>query len=140
MEEEEEDASDDDDGGLLVEYPGSEPHREADFSPAFPISQFPMRRFSDFIRESDADDADGSDEEEDEVRLVDFNLPSPVNNQATAPEAEAAVEEESDADGEVDLEAELEDDLAAELENELRQANSGQDADAGSESEVSEED
>ncbi|KAF6799479.1 ELL-associated factor [Colletotrichum sojae] len=126
---------DDDDGGLQIEYPDAHKNRSTDFSPAFPAKAIGMRSFSDFLRDSEADDADGESEEERDFGA--FNLPSPVNNQARHQQDEDADADQMEIDSEPDFEDALEDDLEAELEKELEAANSG---DAGEESEVSEED
>jgi hypothetical protein len=141
---------DDDDGGLTIEYPDSGPnHRPTDFSPAFP-TQMNIRRFSDFVRESEADDADAEFEEDEErdLDLEGFKLPSPMNqrlqNHPEVMEVDARGEEDDEeeqddggADLEADFEDDLENDLEAELENAFQQQGSG---DTDAESEVSEED
>lgn len=126
-----EEEEDDDDGGLLVEYPGADNSKKADFSPAFPT----QRRFDDYMdqRESDADDADGESDDEPDME---FKLPSPVNRQETPVAPTTEVQEEDDDD---DLEADLEN----ELENAFEDlANSQEDTHVGGgdESEISEED
>ena len=129
VESEEED--DDDDGGLLIEFPeGDAPtsrfNQTTDFSPAFPV-----RRFSEFVREGEDDqddDADGEeefdipdipedDEEEEDEPMGTFKLPSPVGQQN---------QQEDPADDDEDIE-----DLEAALEKEFAM---------DSESSVSEED
>ncbi|TDZ34237.1 hypothetical protein C8035_v009683 [Colletotrichum spinosum] len=131
-----EDEDDDDDFGLTIEYPDENKNKKADFSPAFPAQGVTIRRFSDFLRDSEADDADGESDLEEERDFA-FNLPSPVNNQARAGQQhQEAEQEQMDVDSEPDFEDVLEDDLEAELEKELEAANSGD----AEESEVSEED
>ncbi|KAF4929371.1 hypothetical protein CGCVW01_v001456 [Colletotrichum viniferum] len=136
----EEDDDDDDDFGLTIEYPDENKNKKTDFSPAFPSQGINIRRFSDFLRDSEADDADG-ESDNDEVPFPDFNLPSPVNNQVRQQQQqhheEVEVEhDQMEMDSEPDFEDALEDDLEAELEKELEAANSGD----AEESEVSEED
>lgn len=145
-----EDEDDDDFGGLTVEYPDDPPSRGGgggDFSPAFAANKITMRPFSEFLRDSEADDADGeSDPEEDEG----FKLPSPVGGaqQQLHGDDDEEMEDEQlyrDAGGQQDRmdvdspgEADQDEmDLEADLEAALEAANSG---DAGEESEVSEED
>ncbi|KAF9879422.1 ell-associated factor [Colletotrichum karsti] len=130
----EEDDDDDDDFGLTIEYPDENKNKKTDFSPAFPSQGINIRRFSDFLRDSEADDADG-ESDPDEVPF-DFNLPSPVNNQQRHQEEAEPDADQMDMDSEPDFEDALEDDLEAELEKELEAANSGD----AEESEVSEED
>ncbi|KAL0937557.1 ell-associated factor [Colletotrichum truncatum] len=131
----EEEEDDDDDFGLTIEYPDENKNKKTDFSPAFPSQGINIRRFSDFLRDSEADDADG--ESDLDEAPFDFNLPSPVNNQARPRQEEAEAEpEQMEVDSEPDFEDALEDDLEAELEKELEAANSGD----AEESEVSEED
>ncbi|KAG6010116.1 hypothetical protein E4U21_000150 [Claviceps maximensis] len=141
----EEDEDDDDDGGLLIEYPGGDAARLADFSPAFP----PPRRFDDFMdqRDSGAEDADG--ESDDDEPDMDFKLPSPVNHQlgssnpvsaATAPGLTAdhyqyaAVEVPRDEEVSMN---DMEDDLEKDMEMAFEDMNNTPD---GDESEISEED
>ncbi|KAG5939976.1 hypothetical protein E4U59_002752 [Claviceps monticola] len=143
--EDEEDDDDDDDGGLLIEYPGGDTAKHADFSPAFP----PPRRFDDFMdqRESEGDDADAEGDDEPDM---DFKLPSPINNHVLPPvstepmveaqdeyeyedEDEDEDEGEAEADGLNDMEADLEKDMEMAFED----IKNSPDAD---ESEISEED
>ncbi|ROT34757.1 hypothetical protein SODALDRAFT_321414 [Sodiomyces alkalinus F11] len=164
QEEDEDDDEDDEDIGLTIEYPDEPPRSRggggADFSPAFPAQRLTVRRFSEFLRDSEADDADGESEPEEDG----FKLPSPVNNRHAPYHHAGDDNEEDDEDEEdefedvhvapaggqqqhqrhqaeqMDVDAGVEDelDLEAELEDALEQAaNSG---DAGEESEVSEED
>ncbi|KAM0273944.1 hypothetical protein ACHAQH_008116 [Verticillium albo-atrum] len=163
-EDEDEDEDDDDDFGLTVEYP-DEPSKARDgteFSPAFPAQKIAFRRFSEFLRDSEADDADGESDQEEDRGLDGFKLPSPVNNEGQqqqqqqqqyedsedeeynqmfedvdrAPPPQQQMEVHSDAGPTHDDDDDM--DLEAELEDALEQAaNSG---DAGEESEVSEED
>ncbi|KAG6227890.1 hypothetical protein E4U23_006370 [Claviceps purpurea] len=151
--EDEEDDDDDDDGGLLIEYPGGDTAKHADFSPAFP----PPRRFDDFMdqRESEGDDADAEGDDEPDM---DFKLPSPVNNHVLPPvstepmveaqdEYEYEYEDEDEEEGEVEGEGEGEaeadglNDMEADLEKDMEMAfediKNSPDAD---ESEISEED
>ncbi|KAK1731610.1 RNA polymerase II transcription elongation factor-domain-containing protein [Colletotrichum acutatum] len=136
-----EDDDDDDDFGLTIEYPDEQKNKRADFSPAF-APNIQVRSFSDFLRDSEADDADGESDLE-ERDFANFNLPSPMNGQQRQQQqhhdqdedAEGEVEQ-MDVDSEPDFEDALEDDLEAELEKELEAANSGD----AEESEVSEED
>ncbi|KAM0333444.1 hypothetical protein ACHAQA_002106 [Verticillium albo-atrum] len=162
LEEDEED-EDDDDFGLTIEYP-DEPTKAREgheFSPAFPAQKIAFRRFSEFLRDSEADDADGESDQEEERGLDGFKLPSPVNegaNQQQQPPQEQQQQQYEDSEDE-EYDQMFEDvdrghaqpppqpqqmdddddmDLEAELEDALEQAaNSG---DAGEESEVSEED
>ncbi|EXF76756.1 ELL-associated factor [Colletotrichum fioriniae PJ7] len=138
----EEEDDDDDDFGLTIEYPDEQKNKRADFSPAF-APNIQVRSFSDFLRDSEADDADGESDLE-ERDFANFNLPSPMNGQQRQQQqhhhdqdedAEGEVEQ-MDVDSEPDFEDALEDDLEAELEKELEAANSGD----AEESEVSEED
>ncbi|OHF03440.1 ELL-associated factor [Colletotrichum orchidophilum] len=136
----EEEEDDDDDFGLTIEYPDEHKNKKPDFSPAF-APNIQVRSFSDFLRDSEADDADGESDLE-ERDFANFNLPSPMNGQAQRQQhhdqdedAEGEVEQ-MDVDSEPDFEDALEDDLEAELEKELEAANSGD----AEESEVSEED
>ncbi|KAG5986096.1 hypothetical protein E4U43_005668 [Claviceps pusilla] len=144
--EDEEEEDDDDDGGLLIEYPGGDAAKQADFSPAFP----PPRRFDDFMdqRDSEADDADGESDDEPDM---DFKLPSPVNNHlASSHSATVAAEsmmdyhrhaaaeaqdddDDDDEDGMNDMEDDLEKDMEMAFED---MANTP----GGDESEISEED
>ncbi|OLN96369.1 hypothetical protein CCHL11_00623 [Colletotrichum chlorophyti] len=136
---EDEDEDDDDDFGLTIEYPDeNKNNKKADFSPAFPAQGINIRRFSDFLRDSEADDADGESDLEEERDFANFNLPSPMNNQAQRQQQQhqEAEAEQMEVDSEPDFEDALEDDLEAELEKELEAANSGD----AEESEVSEED
>ncbi|KAK2060923.1 hypothetical protein LY76DRAFT_568016 [Colletotrichum caudatum] len=138
---------DDDDFGLTIEYPDEHKNKKADFSPAF-APNIQVRSFSDFLRDSEADDADGESDLE-ERDFANFNLPSPMNGQAQQQEHhhqhhfhnDQYHDQDDDADqmevdSEPDFEDALEDDLEAELEKELEAANSGD----AEESEVSEED
>ncbi|KAK0381310.1 ELL-associated factor [Colletotrichum limetticola] len=137
----EEEDDDDDDFGLTIEYPDEQKNKRADFSPAF-APNIQVRSFSDFLRDSEADDADGESDLE-ERDFANFNLPSPMNGQQRQQQhhhdqdedAEGEVEQ-MEVDSEPDFEDALEDDLEAELEKELEAANSGD----AEESEVSEED
>ncbi|KAG6029202.1 hypothetical protein E4U19_001114 [Claviceps sp. Clav32 group G5] len=151
--EDEEDDDDDDDGGLLIEYPGGETAKHADFSPAFP----PPRRFDDFMdqRESEGDDADAEGDDEPDM---DFKLPSPVNNHVPPPvstepmveeqdeyeyeyeyedEGEGEVEGEGEGEGEADGLNDMEADLEKDMEMAFEDIKNSPDAD---ESEISEED
>lgn len=134
----EDEDDDDDDGGLQIEYPDAHKNKKTDFSPAFPAQAINMRSFSDFLRDSEADDADGESDHEEERDFAAFNLPSPVNNQARQQQQQEddADADQMEVDSEPDFEDALEDDLEAELEKELEAANSGD----AEESEVSEED
>ncbi|WYZ39287.1 hypothetical protein EsH8_III_001201 [Colletotrichum jinshuiense] len=136
----EEEDDDDDDFGLTIEYPDENKNKKPDFSPAFPSQGINIRRFSDFLRDSEADDADGESDLEEERDFANFNLPSPMNGQVQRQqqqEEEKEVDlEQMEVDSEPDFEDALEDDLEAELEKELEAANSGD----AEESEVSEED
>ncbi|KAK2032974.1 hypothetical protein LX32DRAFT_140324 [Colletotrichum zoysiae] len=142
-----EEDDDDDDFGLTIEYPDEHKNKRADFSPAF-APNIQVRSFSDFLRDSEADDADGESDLE-ERDFANFNLPSPMNGQAQQQEHnhqhhfhnDQYHDQDDDADqmevdSEPDFEDALEDDLEAELEKELEAANSGD----AEESEVSEED
>ncbi|KAK1590880.1 RNA polymerase II transcription elongation factor-domain-containing protein [Colletotrichum navitas] len=142
-----EEDDDDDDFGLTIEYPDEHKNKKADFSPAF-APNIQVRSFSDFLRDSEADDADGESDLE-ERDLANFNLPSPMNGQAQQQEHQQHHHfhndqyqdqdddaEQMEVDSEPDFEDALEDDLEAELEKELEAANSGD----AEESEVSEED
>jgi hypothetical protein len=155
-----EEEEEDDDFGLTIEYP-DDPSSNArsggggggDFSPAFPAKKITMRRFSEFLRDSEADDADGeSDPEEDDGGSGAFKLPSPVNGQPQYGghheeeeedeqlyrDAGAAQHDRMDVDSPEDADADQDEmDLEADLEAALEAADSG---DAGEESEVSEED
>lgn len=116
---------------MLVEYPGAEPNRQNDFSPAFPDNTFPLRRFSEFaekLRESGNEDFDEeSNSDNEDIALSGFKLPSPVgkkNNHNSAYGQDDEDDEDDDAimeDVNVprNLEADLEADLQAGLENEL---------------------
>ncbi|KAK2018308.1 hypothetical protein LZ32DRAFT_654089 [Colletotrichum eremochloae] len=140
----EEEDDDDDDFGLTIEYPDEHKNKKADFSPAF-APNIQVRSFSDFLRDSEADDADGESDLE-ERDFANFNLPSPMNGQAQQQEQHDLHNdhyqdhdddaEQMEVDSEPDFEDALEDDLEAELEKELEAANSGD----AEESEVSEED
>ncbi|OTA93427.1 hypothetical protein M434DRAFT_303912 [Hypoxylon sp. CO27-5] len=138
---EEEDSSDDD-LGLTIENPAGQPvkNTKRDFSPNI----FGLRRFSEFVQETEEgenDDADGEDDDDDNFEH--FKLPSPINRQmqetsaaqqppqtngadeseedeemedvAQAPPAEA---DEPTLDDEMDLEAAL----MAELEGEAQES------------------
>ncbi|KAH6697539.1 ELL-associated factor [Plectosphaerella plurivora] len=149
-----EEEEEDDDFGLTIEYPDDPSNARSggggDFSPAFPAKKIVMRRFSEFLRDSEADDADGeSDPEEDDGGSGAFKLPSPVNGQPQYGrhdeeeedeqlyrDAGAAQHDRMDVDSPEDADQD-EMDLEADLEAALEAANSG---DAGEESEVSEED
>ncbi|KAI1411433.1 RNA polymerase II transcription elongation factor-domain-containing protein [Hypoxylon sp. FL1857] len=76
---EEEDSSDDD-LGLTIENPAGQPlkNTKPDFSPNI----FGLRRFSEFVNETEEgenDDADGEDDDDDNFEH--FKLPSPINRQ-----------------------------------------------------------
>ncbi|KAJ0161020.1 hypothetical protein CTA2_6918 [Colletotrichum tanaceti] len=138
-----EEDDDDDDFGLTIEYPDENKNKKPDFSPAF-APNIQVRSFSDFLRDSEADDADGESDLE-ERDFANFNLPSPMNGQAQQQQQQQQHDQYQDHDGEAeqmevdsepDFEDALEDDLEAELEKELEAANSGD----AEESEVSEED
>ncbi|KAG5930800.1 hypothetical protein E4U53_002116 [Claviceps sorghi] len=135
--EDEEEEDDDDDGGLLIEYPGGDTAKQADFSPAFP----PPRRFDDFMdqRDSEADDADGESDDEPDM---DFKLPSPVNTHPAAAEAESMVDYHRHAAP--DVHGDEEDcinDMADDLEKDMEMAFEGMaNTPDGDESEISEED
>ncbi|TIC96070.1 hypothetical protein CH35J_008695 [Colletotrichum higginsianum] len=137
-----EEDDDDDDFGLTIEYPDENKNKKPDFSPAF-APNIQVRSFSDFLRDSEADDADGESDLE-ERDFANFNLPSPMNGQAQQQQQQQHDQyqdhdgeaEQMEVDSEPDFEDALEDDLEAELEKELEAANSGD----AEESEVSEED
>ncbi|WQF83063.1 Putative transcription elongation factor Eaf [Colletotrichum destructivum] len=139
-----EEDDDDDDFGLTIEYPDENKNKKPDFSPAF-APNIQVRSFSDFLRDSEADDADGESDLE-ERDFANFNLPSPMNGQAQQQQQQQQQHdqyqdhdgeaEQMEVDSEPDFEDALEDDLEAELEKELEAANSGD----AEESEVSEED
>ncbi|QPG94619.1 hypothetical protein C2857_006558 [Epichloe festucae Fl1] len=131
--EDEEEDDEDDDGGLLIEYPGGDAAKQADFSPAFP----PPRRFDDFMdrRESEADDADGESDDEPDM---DFKLPSPVNHHTshpTEPMNQDNVAEVQDDEG--DGMNPMDDDLEKDMEMAFEDMANTPDSD---ESEISEED
>lgn len=137
-----EDEEEDDDGGLLIEYPGGDNAKKADFSPAFP----PPRRFDDFMdqRDSEADDADGESDDEPDM---DFKLPSPVNNHASRPDPmdEDNNEDVQEVDGAEEADGgagDLEDDLEKEMEIAFEDLANSPDGTphGGDESEISEED
>lgn len=129
----EEEDDEDDDGGLLIEYPGGDAAKQADFSPAFP----PPRRFDDFMdrRESEADDADGESDDEPDM---DFKLPSPVNNHTSHPpepmnQDDVAGAQDDEGDGMNDMDDDLEKDMEMAFEDMANTPDSD-------ESEISEED
>lgn len=131
--EDEEEDDEDDDGGLLIEYPGGDAAKQADFSPAFP----PPRRFDDFMdrRESEADDADGESDDEPDM---DFKLPSPVNNHTSHPpepmnQDDVAGAQDDEGDGMNDMDDDLEKDMEMAFEDMANTPDSD-------ESEISEED
>lgn len=139
--EEEEDSSDDD-LGLTIENPGGQPlkNTKSDFSPNI----FGLRRFSEFVQETEEgenDDADGEDDDDDNFEH--FKLPSPINRQMQEtsaaqqpPQTNGADESEEDEDMEdvaqappaaadeptLDDEMDLEAALMAELEGEAQES------------------
>ncbi|KAG7126129.1 hypothetical protein HYQ44_001169 [Verticillium longisporum] len=169
MDDEDDDEDDDDDFGLTVEYPDEPANARSgtEFSPAFPAQKIAFRRFSEFLRDSEADDADGESDQEEDRGIEGFKLPSPVNDEgqqqqqqqqqqyedsedeeynqmfedvdrAPAQQQQTYVQQEAHAGHDDDDDDDDDMDLEAELEDALEQAaNSG---DAGEESEVSEED
>ncbi|CRK17325.1 hypothetical protein BN1723_011261, partial [Verticillium longisporum] len=164
MDDEDDDEDDDDDFGLTVEYPDEPANARSgtEFSPAFPAQKIAFRRFSEFLRDSEADDADGESDQEEDRGIEGFKLPSPVNDEGQQQQQQQQQQYEDSEDEEYNQMFEDVDrapaqqqqtyvqqeahaghddddmDLEAELEDALEQAaNSG---DAGEESEVSEED
>jgi hypothetical protein len=137
-EDEDEDSGDD---GLTIEFPGGiNPNRQADFSPAFPT-----RTFTQFVQDSEADDADG--EGDDDLEENNLRLPSPVNHHANSAAAAGPMdidqpEDDADADADAELDADYDNDLEGDLEAEMEQwgEQEGKAQNGDSESEVSEED
>jgi hypothetical protein len=175
--EEEDEDDDDDDGGLIVEYPGGFPRGGAASAAAgktpfgSTFVQPPVtitRRFSDFVRNSDEDDAqpappqqqqqqrqpeeetepelnftfeDGDDDDDEEMEdVAGFKLPSPVDGRVAAQQQPQAVGygEGAGGGGEDDADGEDDDDLA-DLEADL-EAEFEKATGYQSESDVSEED
>ncbi|KAG7100995.1 hypothetical protein HYQ44_019476 [Verticillium longisporum] len=142
--------------------------RGTEFSPAFPAQKIAFRRFSEFLRDSEADDADGESDQEEDRGIEGFKLPSPVNDEGQQQQQQQQQQYEDSEDEEYNQMFEDVDrapaqqqqqqqtyvqqeahaghdddddddmDLEAELEDALEQAANS--GDAGEESEVSEED